>query len=163
MFSGWFAGLPIMKYCRCQFVFWLWSLPSELCFRMNVGRSFLEVWFEWILAKGFFTWWKREKVLLQLSWCFACFFAISVLQVFVLFVSSCVWNFIVTIHTLLYINLSQPVLYQWLFLVPLKGGRWHIFPQLAVYTTYIYHSYIAFWGVICYLPPFRGTRNNHWL
>ena len=22
---------------------------------------------------------------------------------------------------------------QWLFLVPLKGGRWHIIPQLAVY------------------------------
>ena len=28
-------------------------------------------------------------------------------------------------------------LIQWLFLVPLKGGRWHIIPQLAVYTTYI--------------------------
>ncbi len=26
---------------------------------------------------------------------------------------------------------------QWLFLVPLKGGRWHIIPQLAVYATYI--------------------------
>ena len=26
---------------------------------------------------------------------------------------------------------------QWLFLVPLVGGRWHIIPQLAVYTTYI--------------------------
>ena len=26
---------------------------------------------------------------------------------------------------------------QWLFLFPLKGGRWHIIPQLAVYTTYI--------------------------
>ena len=52
---------------------------------------------------------------------------------------------------------------QWLFLVPLKGlkgGRWHIIPHLAVYTTYVplvYHLYIlyiAFWGVI---PPFRGT------
>ena len=27
--------------------------------------------------------------------------------------------------------------HQWLFLVPQKGGRWHIIPQLAVYTTYI--------------------------
>ena len=31
-------------------------------------------------------------------------------------------------------------MYQWLFLVPLKGGRWHIIPQLAVYTTYILPS-----------------------
>ncbi len=22
--------------------------------------------------------------------------------------------------------------------------------------------YTANWGIICYLPPFRGTRNNHW-
>ena len=29
---------------------------------------------------------------------------------------------------------------QWLSLVPLKGGRWHIIPQLAVYTTYILPS-----------------------
>ena len=29
---------------------------------------------------------------------------------------------------------------QWLFLVPLKGGRWHIIPQLAVYRLYAtYH------------------------
>ena len=27
---------------------------------------------------------------------------------------------------------------QWLFLIPVTGGRWHIIPQLAVYTTYIY-------------------------
>ena len=27
--------------------------------------------------------------------------------------------------------------HQWSFLVPLKGGRYHIIPQLAVYTTYI--------------------------
>ena len=30
--------------------------------------------------------------------------------------------------------------HQWLFLVPLKGGRSHIIPQLAVYTTYILPS-----------------------
>ena len=29
---------------------------------------------------------------------------------------------------------------QWLFLVPIKGGRWHIIPQLAVYTTDIFPS-----------------------
>ena len=33
-----------------------------------------------------------------------------------------------------------PSSYQWLFLVPLKGGRWHIIPQLAVYTTSILPS-----------------------
>ena len=37
--------------------------------------------------------------------------------------------------------------YRWLFLVPLKGGRWHIIPQLAVYTTYIPLIALAFWGV----------------
>ena len=26
---------------------------------------------------------------------------------------------------------------QWLFLVPVKGDRWYIIPELAVYTTYI--------------------------
>ena len=34
-------------------------------------------------------------------------------------------------------NLTNEYLVQWLFLVPRKGGRWHIIPQLAVYTTYI--------------------------
>ena len=38
---------------------------------------------------------------------------------------------------------------QWLFLVPLKGGRWHIIPHLAVYTTYIPLIYCLL-GVICY-------------
>ena len=35
--------------------------------------------------------------------------------------------------------------YQWLFLVPLKGGRWHIIPQFSVYTTYIPLVVLAFW------------------
>ena len=35
---------------------------------------------------------------------------------------------------------------QWLFLVPLKGGRWHIIPQLAVYTTYISLVYCLLGG-----------------
>ena len=34
----------------------------------------------------------------------------------------------------------RPAEDQWLFLVRLKGGRWHIIPQLAVYTTYILPS-----------------------
>ena len=34
------------------------------------------------------------------------------------------------------------------FLVPLIGGRWYISPQLAVYTAYIYHLYIAYWVII---------------
>ena len=29
---------------------------------------------------------------------------------------------------------------QWLFLVPLKRGRWHIIPQYHLYTTYILPS-----------------------
>ena len=31
-------------------------------------------------------------------------------------------------------KLGSKSLDQWLFMVPLKGGRWHIIPQLAVYT-----------------------------
>ena len=35
---------------------------------------------------------------------------------------------------------------QWLFLAPLKGGRWHIILQLAVYTTYnIPLIYTSWW------------------
>ena len=41
---------------------------------------------------------------------------------------------------------------QWLFLVPLKGGRWHIIPQLAVYTTYIPLIYCLLGGYM--LPTF---------
>ena len=44
-------------------------------------------------------------------------------------------------------------------LVPLKGGIGSIVhPQLAgFFTTYIPLIVLAFWGVICYLPPFTGT------
>ena len=37
--------------------------------------------------------------------------------------------------------------FQWLLLVPLKGGRWHIIPQLAVYTTYIPLIYCLLGGL----------------
>ena len=48
---------------------------------------------------------------------------------------------------------------QWLFLVPLKGGRWHSPSPNWQYIPLTYHLYcLAFWEVIlCYLPPFRGT------
>ncbi len=53
---------------------------------------------------------------------------------------------------------------QWLFLVPLKGGIGSIVhpPISRKNTTYIPLIVLAFWRVICYLPSFRGTRNNHW-
>ena len=38
------------------------------------------------------------------------------------------------------IEKRNDVMIQWLFLVPLKGGRWYIIPQLAVYNTYILPS-----------------------
>ena len=41
---------------------------------------------------------------------------------------------------------------QWLFLVPKKGSRWHIIPQLAVYTTYTPLVYCLLGGGL-YLRP----------
>ena len=46
---------------------------------------------------------------------------------------------------------------QWLFLVPLKGGRWHIIPQLAVYTTYILPS---FGGYMLPTTLYRNLKNS---
>ena len=43
---------------------------------------------------------------------------------------------------------QNPGSHQWLFLVPLKGGRDYIFPQLAVYTTYIPLIVLAFVWVL---------------
>ena len=42
---------------------------------------------------------------------------------------------------------NRTTTFQWLFLVPLKGGRWHIIPQLAVYTTYIPLIYCLLGGL----------------
>ena len=33
---------------------------------------------------------------------------------------------------------------------------------IGQYIPLIYHLYIANWGVICYLPPIKGTRKLHW-
>ena len=37
---------------------------------------------------------------------------------------------------------------QWIFQVPVKGGRYYIITQLAIYTTYIPLIVIAFWEVM---------------
>ena len=55
---------------------------------------------------------------------------------------------------------TKDTMNQWSFLVPLIGGRYHIIPQLAVYTTYIPY-YIAYWVIIYQLPPIKGTRKNY--
>ena len=51
------------------------------------------------------------------------------------------------------------------FLVPLKGGIASIFypPEGKDYKWYISGIYcqLGDYIYICYLPPFRGTRNNH--
>ena len=49
-------------------------------------------------------------------------------------------------------------------LVPLKGGIGGIVhpPIGRKNTTYIPLIVLAFWGVICYLPPFTGTWKIHW-
>ena len=68
---------------------------------------------------------------------------------------------------------SKTWISQWLFLVPLKGGRDYIIPQLAVYTTYIPLIYCLLGGLyatyhllgepeatIEYLHPTRNTGIN---
>ena len=59
---------------------------------------------------------------------------------------------------------NEQTIHQWLFLVPLKGGRDYITPQKAIYKWYISGIYCQLEDYsICHLPPFRGTRNNHWI
>ena len=45
------------------------------------------------------------------------------------------------------------------FLVPLIGGRYHIIPQLAIYTTYIplIYSPCLLGDFISPIPPIKGT------
>ena len=51
-------------------------------------------------------------------------------------------------------------------MVPLKGGIGSIFhpPKGKDYKWYVSGIFPANWGMdyATYLPPFRGTRNNHW-
>ncbi len=59
------------------------------------------------------------------------------------------------------VSLQNQGLTQWLFLVPLKGGRYHINHQKAIYKWYTLP--IGGWTMPP-IPPFRGTTNNiHWL
>ena len=53
---------------------------------------------------------------------------------------------------------------QWLFLVPLKGGIGSIFhpPEGKDYKWYISGIYCQLGDYMLPIPPFRGTRNNHW-
>ena len=50
---------------------------------------------------------------------------------------------------------------QWLFLVPVKGGRWHIIPQLTVYTTYIPLIYCLL-GAYMLPTTFYGNQKQPW-
>ena len=53
---------------------------------------------------------------------------------------------------------------QWLFLVPLIGGRWYIITQLAVYTTHIPLIVLANWVMIYHWSPHWGNhRNSYWI
>ena len=58
--------------------------------------------------------------------------------------------------------------FQWSFLVPLIGGRYHLYTSTYIpliyhlYTTYIPLIYIAYWVIIYHLPPIKGTRNSYW-
>ena len=62
---------------------------------------------------------------------------------------------------------SLAPLYQWLFLVPVKGGIGGIVHPLIgsiyhLYTTYIYIYKLPSAGPhMLPIPPFTGTRNNH--
>ena len=47
---------------------------------------------------------------------------------------------------------------QWLFLVPIRGGRWHITRQKEIYKWYFSCQLGDYMPPI---PPFMGTRNNH--
>ena len=51
--------------------------------------------------------------------------------------------------------------HQWLFLVPLICGMWHIIPQLAVYTTYISRIYCLLGGLYATYHLLRGTTISH--
>ena len=47
------------------------------------------------------------------------------------------------------------------FLVPLIGGKYHIIPQLAVYTTYIPLIYCLLGDYISPTTYYRETRNSY--
>ncbi len=56
-------------------------------------------------------------------------------------------------------KLTKQAWNQCLFLVPLKGGRWHIIRQLAVYTTYIPLIYCLLGGYMLPTTLYRNLKN----
>ena len=68
---------------------------------------------------------------------------------------------ILHLHLAPYQTFGSEMFFQWLFLVPLIGGRWYIITQLAVYTTYIPFIYCLLGGLYATYHLLRGTRNNH--
>ena len=54
------------------------------------------------------------------------------------------------------------VYFQWSFLVPLIGGRYHIITQFAIYTTYIPGIYCQLGDYMLPIPPIKGTRSSYW-
>ena len=48
---------------------------------------------------------------------------------------------------------------QWLFLVPVKGGRWNTSPNWQ-YIPLIYHLYIALWGLYATYHPLREPETT---
>ena len=51
---------------------------------------------------------------------------------------------------------------QWLFLVPLIGGRWFVITQLAIYNWYISGIYCQLVDYMVPIPHTRGTKKLHW-
>ena len=55
--------------------------------------------------------------------------------------------------------LEDGLITQWIFQVPVKGGRDYIIPQLAVYTTYIPLIYCLLGGYIIPTTLYRNLKN----
>ena len=75
--------------------------------------------------------------------------------VYILFMGYCAMD----VNVFISWHLGYQHVIQWLFLVPPKGGRQHIIPQLAVYTTYIPLIYCLLGGYIIPTTLYRNLKN----